>query len=128
MSYYHLTWDAKTNKHKDVIEGLTELRCNPPYNVEWICRPVESTLVFWNPSAAGDVDVLYNAIRGKYKVDFDFILSRAAETVGPVGQAKHYIRGMGIKSHEDGYEDVLSRLKAQQRIGKDVKSLREYLV
>ena len=126
MSYYHLTWDATTNKHQDVVEELTELLCNAPHNVLWICRPVESTLVFWKPPADGDVDVLHNAIRDKYKTGFDFVLSRAAELTQSSGK-KHYIRGKGIKSHEDGYEEVLCRLKNQRRIGEGVKSLRGYL-
>lgn len=127
MSYYHLTWDAKTSKHTKIPEDLTELLCGDPFCIRWICRPVESTLVFWKSSAKGDVDRMHDAILAKYKEGFDFVITRVAESRNESGDSHHLIRGRGVKDHEDGYEKVLSELKSAGRIDNSVKTLRKYV-
>lgn len=104
MSYFHLTWDAKTNQHSDVIEGLTKLLCND-FNVLNIGRPIESTIVFSRTSEVNDVETIHRAIKAKYRTGFDFILSRVSRVKSEdKSPPKDYIKGSGAVEHEDGYE------------------------
>lgn len=123
VAYYQLTWDAKTSKYQDCPERLAVLLCNEPFNVKWIGRPIESTIVFWMVRADDDVDQLYTSIKKKFPSGFDFILSRVSRAK-IANKDKDFIRGAGIKAHEDGFGDVLKKLYDEKKIIQGVTNLK----
>lgn len=126
MSYYHLTWDAKTDKHPNLIRDLIKLLCADPFNAKGIGRPVESTIIFRMNGRRKDVGDLYDAIRGKFKVGFDFVVSRVAYTDWDDEKNGYYIRGKGISSHQDACAEDLEAMRKDSVIPQDVVCL--YLV
>lgn len=123
MAYYQLTWDAKTSKYQDCPERLAVLLCNKPFNVKRIGRPIESTIVFLMELANDDVDKLYESIKREFPSGFDFIVSRVSK-VRVADKYKDYIRGAGIKEHEEGFDDVLKKLYAGKKIIQGVTNLK----
>ena len=123
MSWYHLTWDADSEKHPNVPKEMAILLCSNPFNVRKIGRPIESTIVFRMTDYEKDIKDLYNAICGHFKGSFNCILSRV-DNVTHKDKTRHvYIVGKGMpKEHETPFGTILNELKEKGEIDNDVEN------
>lgn len=124
MSWYHLTWDADSEKHPNVPKEMAILLCNSPFNVRKIGRPIESTIVFQMTGYEKDVKDLYNAICGRFNSSFNCILSRVANVPHQDKSSHVYIVGEGMpKEHETPFGTILDELKGKGEIDKNVENV-----
>ena len=114
MKYYQVSYDGSRERYPSLREDLTVLLCQN-CGVMRIMQPVESTFVF---ATKDDVSLktITDQITSAYEDAFGFVLSRIAVTTS--GQLLLCAQQKDDETPDEGFEDLVERLKTEGKISK----------